>query len=172
MACVTTMGFCRDCSDNTGGIEELLILERSNISAYVESGSEVTGITDGGATWRVYQLKKEVGNVTSTMTISPENGTRFSETAIGFSINTFKAASVNELKVALLGQLAVIAKDNNGRYWAVGLQSWAEGTSLIANSGTAFGDRNGFDVVITSKEQEPPFEVSSSVIGGLTSDCA
>ena len=85
MACVTTQGFCRDCSDNVGGIEELLIIERSNISSYVESGSEVSAITDGGATWRQYQLKKEIGSVTSTMTISPENGTRFSESAIAFS---------------------------------------------------------------------------------------
>ena len=97
MACITTQGFCRDCSDNVGGIEQLYILERDSISAYVESGSEVTGITDGGATWRIYELKKEIGSVTSTMTISPENGTRFSESAIAFSINTFKAASVNEL---------------------------------------------------------------------------
>ena len=172
MACITTQGFCRDCSDNVGGIEELLIIERSNISAYSESGSEVSAITDGGATWRQYQLKKEIGSVTSTMTISPENGTRFSESAIAFSINTFKAASVNELKVALLGQLAVIAKDNNGRYWALGLQSWAEGTSLVTQTGTAYGDRNGFDIELTAKEPEPPYEVSSSVIGSMTYDCA
>ena len=172
MACVTTQGFCRDCSDNVGGIEELLIIERINISTYVESGSEVSAITDGGATWRQYQLKKEIGSVTSTMTISPENGTRFSESAIAFSINTFKAASVNELKVALLGQLAVIAKDNNGRYWGLGLQSFAEGTSLVTQTGTAYGDRNGFDVEISAKEPEPPYEVSSSVIGAMTYDCA
>jgi len=172
MACITTQGFCRDCSDNTGGIEELLVLERSNISAYVESGSEVTGITDGGATWRQYQLKKEIGSVTSTMTIDPANGTRFSEGVIAFSINTFKAASVNELKIALLGQLAVIAKDNNGRYWALGFQSYAEGQSLISQTGTAYGDQNGFAVEIMAKEPEPPYEVSSSVISGLTSDCA
>jgi hypothetical protein len=155
-----------------GGIEQLYILERSNISAYVESGSEVTGITDGGATWRIYELKKEVGSVTSTMTIDPTNGTRFSEAVIGFSINTFKAASVNELKIALLGQLAVIAKDNNGRYWGLGFQSWADGTSLVTQSGTAYGDQNGFAVEISAKEPEPPYEVASSVISGLTADCA
>ena len=172
MACVTTKGFCRDCSSNVGGIEELLILERSNMSAYTESGSEVTAITDGGATWRQYHLKKEVGSVTSTMTIDPTNGTRFSESEIGFSINTFKAASVNELKVALLGQLAIIAKDNNGRYWALGFQSWAEGTSLVTQTGTAYGDQNGFAITISAKEPQPPYEVASSVIGGLTYDCA
>lgn len=172
MACVTTQGFCRDCSDSTGGIEQLYILERSNISAYVESGSEVSAITDGGATWRIYELKKEVGSITSTMTISPENGTRFSESEIAFSINTFKAASVNELKIALLGQIAVIAKDNNSRYWALGLQSWAEGTSLVTQTGQSYGDRNGFDVTISAKEQQPPYEVASAVIDGLTADCA
>ena len=168
MACNLSSGFARDCSDSTGGIEELYLLKRSDITAYTEANSEITAITDGGNTWYKYELKKEVGSVVATMTIDPANGTRFSEGVIAFSINKFKATTINELKLALLGQLAVIVKDNNGRYWGMGFQNFAEGQSLVANTGTAYGDRNGVDVEIMAKEPQPPYTVDGSVIAGLT----
>lgn len=168
MACNLSAGFARDCSDSVGGIEELYLLSRSDITAYTEANSAITAITDGGNTWRKYELKKEVGSVVATMSIDPANGTRFSEGVVAFSINRFKAASVNELKLALLGRLAIIVKDNNGLYWGLGFQSYAEGQSLVVNSGTAYGDRNGYDVELMSKEPEPPFTVDGSVVAGLT----
>ena len=59
MSCNLSSGFARDCSDSTGGLEELYILERASVTAYTEASSEVTAITDGGSTWRKYELKKE-----------------------------------------------------------------------------------------------------------------
>jgi hypothetical protein len=35
-------------------------------------------------------------------------------------------------------------------------------------SGTAFGDRNGFDVTFTGMEEQPMREVQSSIIAALT----
>ena len=164
MACTLDTGFARDCSDSMGGIEELYLLERSTVTEYVEASHEVNSITDGGATWHKYELKKEVGSITSPVTISPENGTRFSESKLAFSINKMSAAKSNELKLMILGQVIAIVKDNNGLYWGLGFQSFAEGTALSANTGTAYGDRNGYDIEITAKEPEIPFEVSSAVI--------
>ena len=168
MSCPLSSGFARDCSDSVGGVEELYIIERASITAYTEASSEVTAITDGGNTWRKYELKKEVGSVTATTTIDPANGTRFSEGVVAFSINKFAAAKVNEIKIMILGRLAVIVKDNNGVYWGLGFQNFAEGQSMAVNSGSAYGDRNGFDVEIMAKEPEAPFEVSASVVAGLT----
>ena len=166
--CNLSSGFARDCSDSVGGIEELYIIERSAVTAYTEASSEVTAITDGGSTWRKYELKKEVGSVTATTTIDPANGTRFSEGVVAFSINKFSAAKVNEIKIMILGRLAIICKDNNGVYWGLGFQNFAEGQSMAANSGSAYGDRNGFDVELMAKEPQAPFEVSASVVAGLT----
>ena len=168
MACNLSTGFSRDCSDSTGGIEELYILESSSVTAYTTVNHEVTAITDGGATWRKYELKKEIGSVTAPTTISPENGTRFTESTVAFSINKFSAVKSNELKLMILGQIICIAKDNNGIYWGVGFQNFAEGSSMSANSGTAYGDRNGYDIEIKAKEPETPFEVDSAVVAGLT----
>tara|TARA_R100001443_G_scaffold65210_1_gene74502 strand:- start:415 stop:930 length:516 start_codon:yes stop_codon:yes gene_type:complete len=168
MSCNLSSGFARDCSDSTGGLEELYILERASVTAYTEASSEVTAITDGGSTWRKYELKKEVGSVTATTTIDPANGTRFSEGVIAFSINKFAAAKINELRIMILGQIIVICKDNNGKYWGLGFQNFAEGQSMVANSGTAYGDRNGFDIELMAKEPLAPFEVGASVVAGLT----
>jgi len=68
----------------------------------------------------------------------------------------------------VLGQLVAIVKDNNGVYWGLGFQNFAEGQSLVANTGTAYGDRNGYDIEIMSKEPETPYEVDSTVVAGLT----
>ena len=71
MPCTLSNGFARDCSDSTGGIEELYILERASVTAYTVASHEVTAITDGGSTWRKYELKKEVGSIVATTTIDP-----------------------------------------------------------------------------------------------------
>jgi len=39
---------------------------------------------------------------------------------------------------------------------------------MAVNSGTAYGDRNGYDIELMAKEPEAPFEVSASVVAGLT----
>ena len=168
MPCLLSNGFARDCSDSVGGLEELYILERASVTAYTEASSEISAITDGGASWKKYELKKEVGSIVATTTIDPANGTRFSEGAIAFSINKFSGAKTNELKLMVLGQIVCICKDNNGVYWGLGFQNFAEGQSLVANTGTAYGDRNGFDIELMAKEPEAPYEVSSSVVAGLT----
>ncbi len=168
MSCLISSGISRDCSDSVGGLEELYLLERATVTAYTEANSEVTAITDGGSTWKKFQLKKEVGSIVATTTIDPANGTRFSEGVIGFSINKFSAVNTNILKLLILGQIVAICKDNNGKYWGLGFQSFAEGQSMAVNSGTAYGDRNGYDIELMAKEPEAPFEVSASVVAGLT----
>ena len=151
MACNLSNGFARDCSDRTGGIEELYLLSRATVTSFTEANHEITAITDGGATWRKYELKKEVGSVAATTTIDPANGTRFSEGTVAFSINKFSVVNTNILKLLILGQIVAICKDNNGKYWGLGFQSFAEGQSMAVNSGTAYGDRNGYDIELMAK---------------------
>jgi hypothetical protein len=166
MPCTLSAGFLRDCNDAVGGLEEIYLINRTGMTAFTQSNSLVSAITAG--TWYKYELKKEVGNIVATTNVDPVNGTAFSEGVCAFSINKFSATKTNELKVMILAQLAVICKDNNGVYWALGFQNFAEGTSLVANTGTAYGDRNGYDITLTAKEPAAPYEVDASVVAGLT----
>ena len=70
----------------------------------------------------------------------------------------------------ILGRLAVIVKDSNAIYWGLGFQSYCEGQSMVANTGTAFGDRNGYDVELMAKEAETPYQISAAAIALLTID--
>lgn len=173
MPCVLTQGFTRDCNDGVGGIEEVYLINRDLMTDYTLDGTNTSLIaTITAGTWYRYELKREVGNIASTTTVDPVLGTRFADSVVAFSMNKFSATKTNELKIMVLANLAVICKDNQGVYWGVGFQQYANGTSLVANTGTAFGDRNGYDISLTAKEPEPPFEIPSSVILLLTIDPA
>jgi hypothetical protein len=169
MSCPLASGFTRDCSDSIGGIEEVLISERDNIDSYTEAAHEITAITQAAATsFYRYELKKEAGSITSTATIDPVGGTSFYDNVCAFTINKLTAAKTNEIKLMILARLFVIVKDNNGKYWAMGADNFAEGSNLVAQTGQAYGDANQYQIELMDKSKYPCYEVQASVIAGLT----
>ncbi len=169
MSCPLATGFARDCSDSIGGIEEILISERDNVTAFTLANHEISAITQaGGTNFFRYNLKKESGSLTSTSTIDPVGGTSFYDNVAAFTINKLSAVKSNELKLAILARVFVIVKDNNGVYWALGADAFAEGSSLVAQTGQAFGDANQYQIEITDKSKFPCYAVQSSVVAGLT----
>ena len=167
MSCPLALGMSRDCSDSIGGIEEVLISERDDIT-YTEASHEITAITQASGSFYRYELKKEAGSITSTATIDPVGGTSFYDNVAAFTINKLTAAKTNEIKLMILARLFVIIKDNNGKYWALGADNFAEGSNLVAQTGQAYGDANQYQIEITDKSKYPCYEVQSSVVSGLT----
>ena len=165
--CVLSSGFSRDCSDSLGGIEEILIINRDNVSAFTESNHEITALTQEANFFR-YNLKKESGSLTSTSTVDHTAGTSFYDNVVAFTINKLNASKSNEIKLLMLARLAVIVKDNNGKYWGLGFDQFAEGSSLVAQTGQAYGDPNQYQIEITDRSQFPCYEVQASVVSGLT----
>ena len=53
-----------------------------------------------------------------------------------------------------------VLKDNNGKFWMVGNDRGAVATSSTAESGTAFGDRNGFSIELTGLAPDAMYEVT------------
>jgi hypothetical protein len=175
MSCPVSLAFGRDCSDSIGGLSTILISERDNISAFTETNHEITAITQVAATnFYQYDLKKEAGSLTSTSTIDMVGGTSFYENVLAFTINKMTAAKSNELKLMILGRLAVLVKDNNEQCWALGFSGsnddngFAEGSSLIGQTGQAFGDPNQYQIEIMDKQKYSPYAVDSTVISGLS----
>ena len=60
--------------------------------------------------------------------------------------------------------MVVVAKDGNGKYWSVGVEKGAFMVSGSATSGTAYGDRNGYELVLGGLEAAPIFEVTSTIV--------
>ena len=78
MPCALTSGYTLDCKDSSGGIVEVYFIERGNVSSIAEASGVVTGLTkaSGKRFWK-YELPKETGSLTETMTGNVQNGTVF-----------------------------------------------------------------------------------------------
>ena len=167
MSCPLALGMTRDCSDSIGGISEILISERDDIT-YVEANHVITSITQASLNFYRYELKKEAGSLTSTATIDPVGGTSFYDNVAAFTINKLTAAKSNEIKLMILARLFVIVTDNNGKHWALGADAFAEGSNLVAQTGQAYGDANQYQIEITDKSQYTPYEVDTATYNALT----
>jgi hypothetical protein len=169
MSCVLSNGQARDCSDSLGGIVEVLISERDNITSFVEANGDISEIVQSAATnFYRYELKKESGSLTSTATVDQAGGTSFYDNVVAFTINKMRATKSNEVKMLMLARLFVIVRDNNNVYWALGADNFAEGSSLVGQTGQAYGDPNQYQIEITDKSQFPCYGVQPSVVAGLT----
>ena len=170
MACsAITAGFLDLCNDSTGGIEEIFIAN-GPVQSITESAGNITAITVGGnalapADWFKFETPRQVSSITETTTVSQENGTLFFDQQLTAVFNKMDAAKRDQL--LLLAQattMVVVAKDGNGVYWSIGIEKGAFLISASATSGTAYGDRNGYEIVIGGLEASPMFTVTSTIV--------
>jgi hypothetical protein len=170
MSCALTQGYTLGCRDSVGGIKEVRFIEFANVTGIaVTSGNVVSGITTSGSTkfWK-YDLTKQTSQFTETITPSMENGTIFYQQDLQIVLNKMTAALRNQLRLLGQNRLMAIVLDRNGVYWLLGSLNGLELSAGTGQSGTAFGDRNGFDVTFTGMEEQPMREVQSSIIAALT----
>ena len=64
--------------------------------------------------------------------------------------------------------LSAVVKDNNGKFWMLGLVRGLDITAGSSQSGTAEGDRSGYTLTFTGKEVALCPEVNSTVASALT----
>ncbi len=63
--------------------------------------------------------------------------------------------------------LVAVAKDNNNKYWYLGLTKGLDITGGSAQSGAALGDRSGYSLTFTGQEPELSPEVASNIASAL-----
>jgi len=170
MSCALTQGYTLGCRDSVGGIPEVRFIEFNNVTGVaLNAAFLVTGITTSGSTkfWK-YQLPKQTSQFTETTNASEENGTIFYQQDLQIVLNKMTAALRNELLLLGQNRLMTIVTDRNGAYWLLGSRNGMYLTAGTSQTGTAMGDRNGYDVTFTSMEEIPMLAVSPSIIAALT----
>ena len=173
MACSNlTAGFILDCNDSNGGIDKVFIGNGPVQSISTASGN--TGLVDeivvGGspltpANFFEFEVPRQTSSFTETHTVSQNNGTLFYDQALSMVFNKMEAAKRNQL--LLMGQatsMVVVYKDNNGKYFSVGLERGAYMTAGTSVSGVAYGDQNGYTITISGAEANPSFEVDGTIV--------
>lgn len=173
MACSNlTAGFTLDCNESNGGIDKIFIANGpvQSISTVTGNSGIVDEIVVGGQPltpndFFVFEVPRQTSSITETHTVNQANGTLFYDQALSMVFNKMEAAKRNQL--LLIGQatnMVVVAKDNNGKYWSIGLERGAYMTAGTSVSGTAYGDRNGYEITISGAELNPMYEVASGIV--------
>jgi hypothetical protein len=167
MACDITSGFQLGCRDNTGGLKSIYILSGS-ISSISGSQGLITSISGSGV-WYEFQLFRQTSNYSEELVATPENGTIvYNQTcnAVFFKMQTSVRNQVRVL--AQNPNLAIIIETQNGsetgaaRWFLMGQVNGAQLLSGTAQTGTAFSDLNGYNLVFSGNEPNPASEVSGS----------
>ncbi len=167
MPCDITSGFQLGCRDNTGGLKSIYILSGS-ISSISGSQGLITSISGSGV-WYEFQLFRQTSNYSEELVATPENGTIvYNQTcnAVFFKMQTSVRNQVRVL--AQNPNLSIIIETQNGsetgaaRWFLMGQVNGAQLLSGTAQTGTAFSDLNGYNLVFSGNEPNPASEVSGS----------
>lgn len=169
MACALTQGYTLDCRESLGGIKAVWLIAQGNVSSVTEASGIVSAITKAsGKVFYKYELVKNTGAMTETITASVENGTVFYAQELSIVLNKLQANTRNEILLLAKNTLMAVVQDSNDKYWLLGRYRGLDVTGGTAVSGTAQGDRNGYTLTFTGQEKELSPEVNSGIIAGLT----
>jgi len=173
MACDITSGFELACRDNTGGIKNIFILSGSIASVTGATNGLLTDIS-GSGTFYKFELTKQTGDFTETITPSNENGTVFYDQVINAPFHKLQSATRNQIKVLAQNQdLKIIVETNNGnedsvgQYWLAGQINGMTLTGGSGATGLAYGDLNGYSLTFGGQEPYPACEASGSDLAAI-----
>lgn len=173
MACALTQGYNLDCREGIGGVKEVYIIELANVTAMTEVSGVITAITKatGKRFWK-YQLVRETANATETGNGNEQNGTFFVSQQVQIVLNKRQASVRNEIMLLAKNNLIIIAVDNavpgqTQKAWLYGKTQGLILAQLTGETGTAWGDRNGYSLPFTGNEPELAPEVQASLLADL-----
>jgi hypothetical protein len=166
MACLLTQSIALDCKDAVGGIKSIHLVNWAKTGFTVASG-EVTATTVVSGDVYTYDIPKATGSMANTTNVSVENGTVYNSTDVAFRLRRMSTTKRNEMKLLAQGRTFCIVKNNNDEYWLVGKESGCEVSAMTANTGTAFGDMNGYEITLQAMDSEQPYKLSGAVVTSL-----
>jgi len=177
MSCDITSGFELGCRDNSGGIKNLYILSGS-ISSVTDASEGLIQAISGSGEFFQFELFRQTSDFSEAISATPENGTVFYEQTVNATFFKLQSATRNQVRVlAKNPDLKVIVETNNGstdnvgRYWLLGEENGIQLLSGTGQTGTAFGDLNGYTLTFTGQEPEPASELDGdleTVVSGIT----
>ena len=165
MACTNlTKGRGLDCNRGSGGVKFIYFSVYDEITSFAYDAvdkSTIDTIDFGGNTIYRYALPRDSSSITDTITGSVENGTIFYTPTVNIVLNRLTQQDQEEIKLLGQTQVRIFAQLNatlaNGHDVLVAM-GMANGMSLnagTADSGLAFGDRNGYTLTFDGLEAVP-----------------
>jgi hypothetical protein len=171
MACTQALsGIAASCETNVGGIREVFIANFDDVTAIeVDSTSNMidTITMDTDKKFKQYFFKKNTSSLTSTLNVDPANGVNFVQSDLALQFAKQETTKRMEIAKLSLGELRVIVKDANGKYWFLGMEEFVSATAGTAETGVNRTDGNRYTITLTDYSSSYPYEVDPSIIENL-----
>ena len=164
MACTQTLaGILQDCETTMGGIVEAYIANYSDVNITPPSpDDDYAGISVSGDGFQKYQMRRGVSSMTSTLNADPANGVNYVTTEVVLTFAKMTLVKRDEIAKLAVGQLCVVVKDANGKYWLLGAEHPVMASAGTGQTGTAIGDANNYQITLQDNSSTFPYEVNSS----------
>lgn len=162
----TLAGLARDCEPCQGGIREAWIANYQD-GIFTESGGQITAI-NSGVTFYHYVFKKDTGSFTSTLNVDNANGVNYVSTEINLVFSRMETLKRAEIAALSLGDLALVVKDANSKYWAFGFSEPVNASAGSGETGVARGDANRYSITLLDNDLSYPYEVTSGAFESMT----
>ena len=178
MACDITSGFTLGCRDNAGGLKNLYILSGSIDTVTGADAGLITALSGSGSFFK-FELFRQTSDFSEAISSTPENGTVFYDQTLNATFFKMQSATRNQVRVlAKNPDLKIIIESNNGsvdgvgKFFLMGQENGAQLLSGTAQTGTGFGDLNGYSLTFSGQEPEPASEISGSDLSAILSGIA
>lgn len=166
--CALTTDYSFGCGQGAGGVKTFWIIEFDNVSSVAESSGLVSAITKvTGKVFRKYQLVLETSHEEEAIVGNRANGTLYYSQSLTMIINKQQLAVRNEILLMSRTQVMIVVEDNNSTWRLYGRENGLTATTGNVTSGTAWADRNGYEITFTGNEEELAPFVDESVIATL-----
>lgn len=169
MPCIQTLsGLAKDCAANMGGIVEVMIANFADVTGVTITDGVVSAVTMAAdAKFKKYSFAKNTGSLTSTYNIDAASGVKYVTSDLLLQFNRMETSKRVEITALSLGDLAVIVKDANGKYWYLGKDEPVNASAGDGQTGTARGDANRYTITLQDESLEMPYEVDETVIPSI-----
>lgn len=176
MACTsyTLTGLNTACKEASfGGIKEVLIAQYDDVaSTSVDATAHTLSITmASGKKFEQYKLLKSTGSLTSTLNTS-ETSSNYFTNEVTLQFMKMETSKRMEIMALMMSACAVIVRDANDKYWYLGKDNYVECSAGSAQTGTAAGDANHYELTLTDTSAELPYEVEASAIESIVDPVA
>lgn len=171
MACSQTLeGIPQDCVPSMGGIVEAYIANFDDVASVTVQEGQINAITMADAAkFKKYYFKPGTSNFTSTLNVDPANGVNYVSTDIVLLFSRMETAKRVEVAALSVGDLVMIVKDANGKYWYFGYDEPVTATAGDGQTGTARTDGNRYSITLQDNAQTWPYEILTGE-GGVDLD--
>jgi hypothetical protein len=164
MACELSTGFTLDCKDGIGGIKQIVLVDKANVTSFTLDGSEVVTDIEGAVAGDLftYELPTQTGSFEETINFNRDNGTVFYTQTVNVMLQKLSAAKRLELQNVATARVIVFVEDTNGNWWAVGYEYGADLSTSTAATGAVLGDMNGYTLAFVHESAKRAYKLEGA----------